>query len=65
MAIKPGRESLKRYTHDEYLEHFFPFTQQPELPEADSPFELGARLGRKAMEQFAEGLRKTKLNSRG
>lgn len=63
MAIKPGRESLKRYTHDQYFEHFFPSTRQPVLPNADSPFELGTRLGQKAMEKFVEGLRKSKLIS--
>ena len=65
MAIKPGRENLKRYTQDQYLEHFFPSTSQPELPKADSTYELGVRLGQKSMERFVEGLRKTKLNSRG
>lgn len=61
MAFKPGRENLKRYTHDQYLEQFFPSVHLPELPEADSPFVLGARLGRKSMEQFVEGLKKSKL----
>lgn len=60
MEFKPGRASQKRYTHDEYLEYFFPSARQPELPGAGTPFELGVRLGKRAMELFVEGLRKSK-----
>ncbi len=63
MGFKPIRESQKRYTHDQYLEHFFPSTLQPELPETDTPFELGVRLGKESMEKFAEGLMKSKVIS--
>jgi len=59
MRFKSERESQKRYTHDQYLEHFFPSTLQPDLPETDNPYDLGMRLGKESMEKFAEGLKKS------
>ncbi len=59
MRFKSERESQKRYTHDQYLEHFFPSTLQPDLPETDNPYDLGVRLGKESMEKFTEGLKKS------
>lgn len=60
MEIKTRRASEKRYTHDEYLDNFFPSMHESGLPQTRTPFDLGVKLGKRAMELFREGLSKSK-----